>query len=146
MRFLQLLLRTSKSSLKRFSHFRLLFGPQHHPLLIWPCCLKISMQRRCQRLHFYFDGEELTVKTAQKLLQRFPEARIINAYGPTEATVALSAVAVTDEMLANLKRLPIGYTKEDSPTYIIDERTEISFQMVNRVKSSYQDQQFQKDI
>lgn len=71
--------------------------------------------------HFYFDGEELTVKTAQKLRQRFPEARIINAYGPTEATVALSAVAVTDEMLANLKRLPIGYTKEDSPTYVIDE-------------------------
>ena len=71
--------------------------------------------------HFYFDGEELTVKTAQKLRERFPEARIINAYGPTEATVALSAVAITDEMLATLKRLPIGYTKEDSPTFIIDE-------------------------
>ena len=38
--------------------------------------------------HFYFDGEELTVKTAQKLRERFPNARIINAYGPTEATVA----------------------------------------------------------
>ena len=49
--------------------------------------------------HFYFDGEELTVKTAQKLRERFPDARIINAYGPTEATVALSAVAVTNEML-----------------------------------------------
>ena len=71
--------------------------------------------------HFYFDGEELTVKTAQKLRERFPHARIINAYGPTEATVALSAVAVTDEMLATLKRLPIGYTKADSPTFIIDE-------------------------
>ncbi|WP_084843620.1 D-alanine--poly(phosphoribitol) ligase [Streptococcus pneumoniae] len=72
-------------------------------------------------LPFYFDGEELTVKTAQKLRERFPNARIINAYGPTEATVALSAVAVTDEMLATLKRLPIGYTKADSPTFIIDE-------------------------
>lgn len=71
--------------------------------------------------HFYFDGEELTVKTAQKLRDRFPNARIINAYGPTEATVALSAVAITDDMLANMKRLPIGYTKLDSPTFVIDE-------------------------
>ena len=71
--------------------------------------------------HFYFDGEELTVKTAQKLRDRFPNARIINAYGPTEATVALSAVAITDDMLTNMKRLPIGYTKADSPTFVIDE-------------------------
>ena len=71
--------------------------------------------------HFYFDGEELTVKTAQKLRSRFPKARIVNAYGPTEATVALSAVAITDEMLENYKRLPIGYTKADSPTFVIDE-------------------------
>nr|WP_270538084.1 D-alanine--poly(phosphoribitol) ligase subunit DltA [Streptococcus anginosus] len=71
--------------------------------------------------HFYFDGEELTVKTAQKLRDRFPNARIINAYGPTEATVALSAVAITDDMLTNMKRLPIGYAKADSPTFVIDE-------------------------
>ncbi|SUP59096.1 D-alanine--poly(phosphoribitol) ligase subunit 1 [Weissella viridescens] len=52
--------------------------------------------------YFYFDGEELTVGTAQKLRERFPDARIVNAYGPTEATVALSAVAITDEMLEKL--------------------------------------------
>ncbi|HGR6634997.1 TPA: D-alanine--poly(phosphoribitol) ligase [Streptococcus pneumoniae] len=46
--------------------------------------------------HFYFDGEELTVKTAQKLRERFPNARIINAYGPTEATVALPAYHTGD--------------------------------------------------
>ena len=80
-----------------------------------------NSQKLPQLTHFYFDGEELTVKTAQKLRDRFPPARIINAYGPTEATVALSAVAVTDEMLQNCKRLPIGYTKADSPTFVIDE-------------------------
>ncbi len=30
--------------------------------------------------HFYFDGEELTVSTAKKLMQRFPDAVIVNAY------------------------------------------------------------------
>ena len=80
-----------------------------------------NSQKLPQLTHFYFDGEELTVKTAQKLRDRFPQARIINAYGPTEATVALSAVAVTYEMLQNCKRLPIGYTKADSPTFVIDE-------------------------
>lgn len=80
-----------------------------------------NSQKLPQLTHFYFDGEELTVKTAQKLRDRFPQARIINAYGPTEATVALSAVAVTDDMLQNCKRLPIGYTKADSPTFVIDE-------------------------
>lgn len=71
--------------------------------------------------HFYFCGEELTVKTAQKLHERFPKARIVNSYGPTEATVALSALAVTDDLLKTCKRLPIGYPKFDSPTFIIDE-------------------------
>ncbi|KXT78275.1 D-alanine--poly(phosphoribitol) ligase subunit DltA [Streptococcus sp. DD13] len=89
----------------------------------------VSEEFRAERLpaltHFYFDGEELTVKTAKKLRERFPNARIVNAYGPTEATVALSAVAITDEMLASYKRLPIGYTKEDSPTAVIDENGQV---------------------
>ena len=30
--------------------FRLLSGLRHHLLQIWPCCLKISMLKRCQAL------------------------------------------------------------------------------------------------
>lgn len=71
--------------------------------------------------YFYFDGEELTVNTATKLHERFPTARIVNAYGPTEATVALSAVQITPTMIAQAERLPIGYPKPDSPTFIIDD-------------------------
>lgn len=71
--------------------------------------------------HFYFCGEELTVKTAQKLHARFPDARIINSYGPTEATVALSAIAITDEMLTTGERLPIGLPKPGSVTVILNE-------------------------
>lgn len=81
-----------------------------------------SAEKMPQISHFYFDGEELTVSTAQKLQARFPKAKIINAYGPTEATVALSAVCITEDMLEHLTRLPIGYTKEDSPTFIIDDK------------------------
>ncbi|MDR3241836.1 MAG: D-alanine--poly(phosphoribitol) ligase subunit DltA [Lactobacillaceae bacterium] len=74
--------------------------------------------------HFYFCGEELTVGTAAKLHERFPEAHIINSFGPTEATVAFSAVAITDEMIAKAERLPIGYVKADSPTFIMNDEGE----------------------
>ncbi|MCM0582978.1 D-alanine--poly(phosphoribitol) ligase subunit DltA [Weissella diestrammenae] len=74
--------------------------------------------------HFYFCGEELTVSTAAKLHERFPNARIVNSFGPTEATVAFSAVAITPAMLAKAERLPIGYVKPDSPTYIMNESGE----------------------
>lgn len=71
--------------------------------------------------HFYFCGEELTVKTAKKLHDRFPDARIVNSYGPTEATVALSAIAITEAMISSGERLPIGLPKPGSTTVIIDE-------------------------
>ncbi|MGM9891530.1 D-alanine--poly(phosphoribitol) ligase subunit DltA [Limosilactobacillus sp.] len=61
--------------------------------------------------HFLFCGEELTVKTAKNLHQRFPHAHIFNTYGPTEATVAVSGVEITPEILANSDRLPVGYAK-----------------------------------
>lgn len=57
----------------------------------------------------YFCGEQLTVSLVSRLWERFPELIIINAYGPTEATSAVSAVVIKKEML-NDKLLPVGIT------------------------------------
>ena len=60
---------------------------------------------------FLFCGEELTVKTAKGLHQRFPDAKIFNTYGPTETTVAVSGIEITPEIIENNDRLPVGYAK-----------------------------------
>lgn len=70
---------------------------------------------------FLFCGEEMPRHTAEKLLERFPDAHIFNTYGPTETTVAISGVAITPDILANYDRLPIGYIKEDTKVTIMEE-------------------------
>lgn len=70
--------------------------------------------------HFLFCGEELTHSTAATLKQRFPHAHIFNTYGPTETTVAVTQVEITDEILAQYKRLPIGKPKEDTKIYLFN--------------------------
>ena len=55
----------------------------------------------------YFCGEVLDQNTVKKLWERFPHLRVINAYGPTEATSAVSGIEITKEMLQE-ERLPIG--------------------------------------
>lgn len=76
--------------------------------------------------HFLFCGEELTHKTAQELRNRFPEADLFNTYGPTEATVAVSAINITQQVLDQNKRLPIGYVKDDTKVIIFDDGKEVS--------------------
>lgn len=55
----------------------------------------------------YFCGEQLETKTVKKIFEQFPNIKIINAYGPTEATSAVSAIEITKNM-TNLKLLPVG--------------------------------------
>ena len=57
---------------------------------------------------FYFCGEVLDKKTAERIFDRFRGISVINAYGPTEATSAVSAVNITYEMLSDEDGLPVG--------------------------------------
>jgi D-alanine--poly(phosphoribitol) ligase subunit 1 len=70
---------------------------------------------------FLFCGETLANATAHELLRRFPHARIFNTYGPTEATVAVTAVEVTETLLHEPSPLPVGYVKPDCEIRILDE-------------------------
>jgi len=72
----------------------------------------------------YFCGEVLTSNTAKKIMERFADIRIINSYGPTECTVAVTEVEITKEMV-NLDSLPIGICKEDTEIYIVDDKLNI---------------------
>nr|WP_125702373.1 D-alanine--poly(phosphoribitol) ligase subunit DltA [Lacticaseibacillus daqingensis] len=72
---------------------------------------------------FFFCGEELTHATAAKLLTRFPQAQVFNTYGPTEATVAVTAIAITKAVLDQYDRLPIGYAKPDTGLTLVPDTT-----------------------
>jgi D-alanine--poly(phosphoribitol) ligase subunit 1 len=56
---------------------------------------------------FVLSGEDLPITLVKELKQRFPDATIINAYGPTEATIYASFAEITDGMLHE-NSLPIS--------------------------------------
>ncbi len=72
----------------------------------------------------YFCGEKLDKSFVSKIFERFPDVKIINAYGPTEATSAVSSIIITKEMLECEEELPVGL-KENFATDIVIEDGEI---------------------
>ncbi|MBB6713487.1 D-alanine--poly(phosphoribitol) ligase subunit DltA [Clostridium gasigenes] len=70
----------------------------------------------------YLIGEVLPPKTVALLKERFQGVRIINSYGPTEATVAITAIDITDEILSCNKELPIGYAMDGSIIKVVDDQ------------------------
>lgn len=68
---------------------------------------------------FLFCGEVLPVSLARRLRERFPDARIVNTYGPTEATVAATWIVVDDAVLAaHPERLPIGFPRRGGDVFV----------------------------
>ena len=69
---------------------------------------------------FLFCGETLTHKLVDLLTERFPNADIVNTYGPTEATVLVTASVITDEMARDEKPIPIGKPLPEVEFRIVD--------------------------
>ena len=69
----------------------------------------------------YFIGEILPTKLVIDIRERFPSVRIINSYGPTEATVAITGIDITEEITRDNKELPIGYPMKGSIIKILDD-------------------------
>jgi D-alanine--poly(phosphoribitol) ligase subunit 1 len=67
---------------------------------------------------FLFMGEELPNRSCGIIRKSFPSARILNAYGPTEATIVTTLIEITDEVLAQWPTLPIGYPMKGSQLLI----------------------------
>lgn len=64
---------------------------------------------------FVFIGEVLNKALVKQLRRRFPHAKILNSYGPTEATIATTVIEITDEMLNNdIILLPVGTMMPES--------------------------------
>lgn len=74
---------------------------------------------------FLFCGEVLAAETAQRLMERFPQAHIINTYGPTEATVCVTQVRITEAMAKAGQPLPVGRPGPDTKIRIDPYTSEI---------------------
>jgi D-alanine--poly(phosphoribitol) ligase subunit 1 len=69
---------------------------------------------------FLFCGETLPPTTAAALLERFPAAQVVNTYGPTESTVAVTSVVIGPEHLDGTA-LPVGVAKPGTTILIRDD-------------------------
>ncbi|HEX7396078.1 MAG TPA: D-alanine--poly(phosphoribitol) ligase subunit DltA [Propionibacteriaceae bacterium] len=69
---------------------------------------------------FLFCGETLPTPTAAALRERFPDAPVVNTYGPTECTVAVTSVVIEQAHLT-AGTLPVGRAKPGTTILIRDE-------------------------
>lgn len=65
-----------------------------------------------------FCGEKLSSKLVRKLYSRFSKIRIINMYGPTECTYAVTSYDVPKECEENIS---IGTAKDDTKIFIVND-------------------------
>ena len=73
---------------------------------------------------FLFMGEELPSRTCSLLKTKFQYSKIMNAYGPTEATIVTTLVDISQEIINKYNAIPIGYPMPDCELLILKESNE----------------------
>lgn len=71
--------------------------------------------------YFLFCGEILTNTTVEKIQYEFPEAVVVNTYGPTESTVCVTEVVVDKNISGKYSPIPVGVAKKGTWIYVVDE-------------------------
>jgi len=74
---------------------------------------------------FLFCGEVLPCETALSLIKRFPDAKVINTYGPTESTVCVTEIQITEEMASGHELLSVGKVRPGTTIELDPDSSEI---------------------
>ncbi|MER7399818.1 non-ribosomal peptide synthetase [Streptomyces sp. NPDC000151] len=67
-------------------------------------------------------GEQLDLAAVRAVLAAGPPGRLVNGYGPTEATVFATSFDCTDASLAGRDRIPIGRAIQQTTLHLLDEK------------------------
>lgn len=67
-----------------------------------------------------FCGEKLLGKTVKELHSRFDNLKVINSYGPTECTFAVTNIEITKQIESE-DNIPVGIAKKDVELFILDD-------------------------
>lgn len=70
-------------------------------------------------------GEPVSVNWVNKWLQIYPEIKIVNAYGPTEAADDITQFIVNKPLPENQRAVPIGKPLANLNLYILDEEMQL---------------------
>ncbi len=94
------------------------------PSLVEMCLADNSFNRELMpniRL-FFLAGEVLPNRCVSQLHERFEGVRVINGYGPTEATVLITAIEIDKTLNETVSPLPVGKALDGCTIMIMDEK------------------------
>lgn len=129
---------TTFKSLKKCNATLAVMTPSYADLLLLDKTFNQVLMPSLRKI--IFCGEKLCIKTVEELYSRFDKLKIINTYGPTECTFAVTSFEVprdiyneiiavkttekailTDKSIEIENEIPVGRPKSDVEIYIVDE-------------------------